>query len=415
MNDLNSYLNKELLNLPFNLFSIFSNYININKDVKIAIVGGYIRDLLIKEIYNKPLFQPIDIDIVIEGSAICLAKFIKKNIKDVEICLIKEFEIYNTVEVNINNIKLDIASARKEIYGAPGFNPSVSDTNIKIDLKRRDFSINAIAFEVSTKTIYDFHQGIEHIYKKELHLLHQKSIRDDPSRILRCAKYASRLGFQISKESLSQSKKEIEAWPWETNKIDYGIKFPPGISIRLRMELSEIDKTDNLTKVISELNSWGLIALINKNIDFNNKFKRGLKWLEKLDGKIILYLIKDSDSLEKEIQRFYINSKEQDIINDYLMIKKDLKINHKKFLSFSPSKWTEYIELNNLNKETIKLLISDGGKFWKNFFRWLYKYRFIKSKKNGTQLQKEGWISGEKLGDEIKRLRYIEIDKNFNM
>ena len=93
------YLYKELLNIPFKLFSLMNEYIELNSKVKIAFVGGYIRDLLINKIHNLNSFNPIDLDIVIEGSAISLAKFIKKNIKDVEICLIKEFEIYNTVEL----------------------------------------------------------------------------------------------------------------------------------------------------------------------------------------------------------------------------------------------------------------------------------------------------------------------------
>ena len=82
-------------------------------------------------------------------------------------------------------------------------------TTIKKDLKRRDFTINSIAYEVSEKKIYDIHQGISHIRSKELHLLHRNSIKDDPSRLIRCAKYASRLGFNISKDSLKQSQETV--------------------------------------------------------------------------------------------------------------------------------------------------------------------------------------------------------------
>ena len=54
----------------------------------------------------------------------------------------------------------------------------------------------------SKKELIDLFEGIKHIKKKELHLLHKNSIKDDPSRLLRCAKYASRLNFQISQQSL---------------------------------------------------------------------------------------------------------------------------------------------------------------------------------------------------------------------
>ena len=214
MENYDLYLYEELLNIPYMLYSLINEYIELNKKVKIAFVGGYIRDLLIKRIHKLNSRNPIDLDIVIEGSAISLAKFIKKNIKNVEICLIKEFEIYNTVELNINNLKIDIASAREEIYKAPGLNPIVKESTILQDLKRRDISINAIAFEISSRQIHDLFEGINHIKKREIHLLHKNSIRDDPSRLLRCAKYASRLNFVITQSSLVQSQKTIKSWPW---------------------------------------------------------------------------------------------------------------------------------------------------------------------------------------------------------
>ena len=411
MNDISAYIHSELLKVDFDLFNIISKYIELNNGIKIAFVGGYIRDLLINRIHKKASIKPLDIDIVTEGSSLDLAKFIKKNISNVELCLIKEFEIYNTVELIINDLKIDIASARKEIYESPGLNPTLQNTNIKEDLKRRDFSINAIAFEISMKEIYDSFEGILHIKRKELHLLHENSIEDDPSRLIRCARYASRLGFTISSASLQQSKKIVHKWPWEDIQDDKKSKFPPGISIRIRMELSEIYKYDNLAKIISLLNDWELISILDKNIKFNNKFLRGLKWIKKLNGNFILYLIKDSENLELICQRFFINKKEKKILNDYLNIKNQLENEKEQFLDSSPSSWTEFIETNNLDEETVKLLICNGGLFWKPFFKWLFIYKFIKSKKNGELLKKEGWRPGKEMGDEIKRLRYLEIDK----
>ncbi len=411
MNENSSYIYSELVKIPFNLFNIISDYIELNSSVKVAIVGGYIRDLLINKIHRNTFFKPLDIDIVTEGSSIDLAKFIKKNISNVELCLIKEFEIYDTVELNINNLKIDIASARIENYEAPGFNPIVKNASIEEDLKRRDFSINAIAFEFSKQKIYDFFDGIKHIQAKELHLLHENSILDDPSRLIRCARYASRLGFKISNKSLQQSQRIINIWPWEVIKNDTKSRFPPGISIRIRMELSEIYKYDNLAKIVSLLNDWSVLSILNKNIHVNNKFLRGLKWIKKLKGNYILYLFKNSENLELTCQRFFINSKEKKIIHEYLNIKNQLENEQEKFLYLTPSNWTEFIETKNLNEETVKLLICDRGLFWKSFFKWLFIYKFVNSKKSGDLLKSEGWKQGKEIGDELKRLRYVEIDK----
>ena len=405
-----SYLYKELLNTPFNLYDLIYRYFELNKNTKIAFVGGYIRDLLIKKIHNLSELNPIDLDIVIEGSAISLAKFIKKNIRDVNICLIKEFELYNTVELHINNLKIDIASAREEIYEAPGLNPIVKKSIISKDLKRRDISINAIAFEITERQIYDLFEGINHIKRREIHLLHKNSIRDDPSRLLRCAKYSSRLDFEITKSSLVQSQQIINSWPWMYELEKNRFIFPPGISIRIRMELSEIIKFDNLFKVISKLHSWQVIALLNKDININHKFKRGLHWIKKLGGNEILYLIKDSKSNEILCERLFINKKDRKILSEYKLFKSKIENNEEKYKHFSASNWTAFIEDNNLNPETIKLLISESILFWRELLRWLFIYRFIKSNKSGKTLKEEGWEEGKKIGNEIKRLRYINID-----
>ena len=411
MNQYSDFLHKKLLNLPFNLNNIINEFFDLNQESRVAIVGGYPRDLLIHEIHNEKKIHPIDIDFVIEGSAISLARYIKQNIQNVELCLIKEFDIYNTVEMNINNTKVDIASAREEIYTSPGTNPKVKKSTIENDLKRRDFSINSIAFDFSKNELIDLYEGINHIKKKELHLLHGNSICDDPSRLLRCANYCSRLGFDISHDSLNQAQKIIAYWPWKTLKDKHIEKLPPGISIRLRMELFEIINNDNLGSVLSILNDWKVTKLLDESIKVDTKFLRGLSWIKRLKGKLILYLIKDSKSIEIICKRFFINTKERKILFDFLNLKKNLNTSTKEFLDFPPSSWTKFIEEQNFDIETIKLIISEGGIFWKSFFRWLYVYRFIKSPKDGETLKKEGWEPGKEMGKEIKRLRYLEIDK----
>ncbi len=411
MNDISVYIQEELIKTPFNLYNLISKYIESNNNTKVAFVGGYLRDLLINKFHKKSFSKPVDIDLVIEGSSISLAKFLKKNIVNVDLCLIKEFNLYNTVEININDYKIDIASARKEIYSAPGLNPIVTNSTIKEDLKRRDFTINSIAFEVSTRKIYDFYGGISDIKNKKLNLLHSKSISDDPSRLIRCAKYASRLNFNISNNSLKQSQETVRQWPWKSAENDHRMIYPPALGIRIRMELAEIYKRDNLNNVISIIHKWGIISILNENIKVNKRFLRGLNWIKKLNGNYMLYLLKDAEDLGTACRRFLVNNGEKKILEDYSNIKKLLKSNQKKFMNYSPSSWTKFIENKNLNDETVRLLICDGGPYWRNLFKWLFIYKSIKSKKDGETLKKEGWEPGKEMGKEIKRLRYLEIDK----
>ena len=244
-----------------------------------------------------------------------------------------------------------------------------------------------------------------------MNLLHSKSISDDPSRLIRCAKYASRLDFNISSNSLKQSQETVRQWPWESSEIHQKMNHPPALGIRIRMELAEIYKQDDLHNVISIIHKWEIISILNENITVDKRFLRGLNWIKKLNGNYMLYLLKDSEDLETACQRFLVNNSEIKILEDYSKIKKILKINQKKFNHFSPSSWTEFIEDRNLNDETVKLLICDGSPYWRNLFKWLFIYKFIKSKKDGETLKQEGWGPGKEMGKEIKRLRYLEIEK----
>ena len=76
MNDISEYIHGELIKIPFNLYNLISKYIESNNNTKVAFVGGYLRDLLIRKFHKKSYSEPVDIDLVIEGSSISLANFI---------------------------------------------------------------------------------------------------------------------------------------------------------------------------------------------------------------------------------------------------------------------------------------------------------------------------------------------------
>jgi poly(A) polymerase len=143
-----------------------------------------------------------------------------------------------------------------------------------------------------------------------------------------------------------------------------------------------------LNNVISIIHKWEIISILNENIKVDERFLRGLNWIKRLNGNYMLYLLKDSEDLEKACQRFLVNNSEIKILEDYSNIKKILKTNQKKFNYFSPSSWTEFIEDRNLNDETVKLLICDGGLYWRNFFKWLFikkRWRNIKKRRMGSR------------------------------
>ena len=199
---------------------------NLNlKDKNLYYIGGIVRD----EILNKESF---DYDITYVGNAIEFCKNLEKN----NIGKILQInEPFGTVRMLINNEEVDIASTRDEIYPQKGHLPVVSDIGceLKKDVLRRDFTINAMAKSTLTNEIIDYTNGLEDIKNKTLRVLHDNSFIDDPTRILRGLKFSVRFGF-----SLDNHTKKLQDTYLENINRDMSYK-------RLKKELIE---TFNLNK-----------------------------------------------------------------------------------------------------------------------------------------------------------------------
>ena len=96
-----------------------------------------------------------------------------------------------------------MASARSETYARPGALPEVGPAELDRDLARRDFTVNAMAVPLSgDPALIDPHAGLDDLRARVLRVLHQSSFSDDPTRALRAARYAARLGFEVEPETL---------------------------------------------------------------------------------------------------------------------------------------------------------------------------------------------------------------------
>lgn len=154
-------------------------------------VGGFVRDLLLK----TPNF---DLDIVIEGDGIAYAKALASHLGG----RYRTHERFKTAVVLMpNGFKIDIATARLEYYEYPAAMPTVELSSIKLDLSRRDFTINAMAVQLNPEhfgTLIDFFNCQNDLKKKEIKVLHNLSFVEDPSRIFRAIRFEKRMGFHIS-------------------------------------------------------------------------------------------------------------------------------------------------------------------------------------------------------------------------
>jgi tRNA nucleotidyltransferase (CCA-adding enzyme) len=149
-------------------------------------VGGAVRDLLLGG-------HPVDLDLVIEGEAAAVAERLGGSVV--------VHDRFGTSTVKIDGFTYDIAGARSETYPRPGALPDVSSASLEEDLKRRDFTVNAIAVSLDG-TVASFPGALEDLDARRLRVLHDRSFLDDPTRLLRLARYAGRLRFEIEPHTL---------------------------------------------------------------------------------------------------------------------------------------------------------------------------------------------------------------------
>ncbi len=172
--------------------------------VNLYLVGGVVRDLLL----DRPNF---DIDFVVEGSAIDLARSLQQAYGG----QVHSFQPFGTAKWILDAHTaaavgaapeqlphhVDFATTRNEFYEHPTALPTVYRSSIKLDLQRRDFTINSLAIQLSPASaaghILDFYGGLNDLRDHLIRVLHSLSFVDDPTRILRAARFEVRLGFTI--------------------------------------------------------------------------------------------------------------------------------------------------------------------------------------------------------------------------
>ncbi len=154
-------------------------------------VGGFVRDLLLKK-------RNLDLDIVIEGDGLLYAKHLAERLGG----RYRTHDRFATAKVLLPDaLKIDIATARLEYYEYPAALPTVELSSIKLDLYRRDFTINAMAIQLNPDkfgTLIDFFNCQNDLKRKEIKVLHNLSFVEDPSRIFRAIRFEKRMDFSIA-------------------------------------------------------------------------------------------------------------------------------------------------------------------------------------------------------------------------
>jgi tRNA nucleotidyltransferase (CCA-adding enzyme) len=161
------------------------------------VVGGAVRDLLLGSTAE-------DLDVVIEGDAVEAATRLRAALDGT----LTIHDRFGTATVSAGGHVYDLATARAETYATPGALPDVRPGTLEEDLRRRDFTVNAIAVALDGR-VAAAPCAFEDLDKRVLRVLHERSFLDDPTRLLRLVRYATRLGFGVEEETAALARDAV--------------------------------------------------------------------------------------------------------------------------------------------------------------------------------------------------------------
>ena len=222
-------------------------------------VGGFIRDLVLRR-------PNLDIDIVVEGDGIVFAKDFAESY-DARVRSYKKFG--TAVVIFPDGFKIDVATARLEYYEYPAALPTVELSSLKLDLYRRDFTINTLAVELNPGRfgqLIDYFGAQRDFKDKAIRVLHNYSFVEDPTRVLRAIRYEQRLGFRIMKHT--------------SNLIENAVKMRLLVQLsgrRLTNELKLILSEENPIPAIKRMNEYNLLPFLHPDILYGPSLERLLR------------------------------------------------------------------------------------------------------------------------------------------
>lgn len=201
-------------------------------DLPVYLVGGWVRDALLGR-------EPSEIDLTVEGD---LGPLLER--LDAAAGAARH-ERFGTASLTVDGVAVDLATSRRERYAEPGALPEVEPAPIRADLARRDFTVNSLAVPLAgALEVLDPYDGLSDLEAGVLRAHHDRSFIDDPTRALRAARYAARLGFTPDPRTLELLR-----------QADLAMVSAD----RVEAELHRIAAEPNARAAFALLADWGLL------------------------------------------------------------------------------------------------------------------------------------------------------------
>ena len=360
------------------------------------LVGGIVRDLLL----GRP---GKDIDLMVEGNAFDLAEKLATQ-ENAKLTLHKKF---GTATFYFQHYRIDLSTCRSEIYPRPGALPDVKPGNIRDDLFRRDFTINAMAIDLSPDhygRLIDLYGGRADLADGLIRVLHDKSFQDDATRIMRAVRYEQRLGFRL------EAKTE--------NLLRCNLPLLDTISSeRLRNEVALWLAEEAPEKILLRAEELGILKKIHPSLRWDNNLSIAFRRASLLPDKanmeslyfcLLAYRLSENCLLEL-LQRLNLTGTRLDLLTH-----RTLEIKNRRDLLLKDSlKNSElYFLLNGYPLTSIQtnFLYPNPRRMRSRLRLYLNKLSRIRTLTSGTRLMALGMKEGPATGKILRALLAARLD-----
>ncbi|MBN2115039.1 MAG: CCA tRNA nucleotidyltransferase [Anaerolineales bacterium] len=364
------------------------------------IVGGSVRDLVLGRRLN-------DFDLTVEGDALRLARALASKhggrvTAHSKFGTAKWFLPQNLITDTQTPNTLDLISARSETYKHPAALPTVKPGSIADDLRRRDFTVNALAIRLDGShfgELRDDLNGMADLQNGILRVLHPRSFIDDPTRPYRLVRYEARYAFRIAEATLALIP---EARP-----------FVAKLSAqRIRHELDLILDESDAVSMLRRLAALDLLAAIHPVLaDFNRSKFATLESddasLQNRDSRWVLWLMHLSDQeIESLHERLHFTASLLKILRSASLLNANLTA----LLGLKPSQVVEFLEGYSIKAlEVVSCAVQDE-KIRNILTRYHSEWWRVRPKTTGHDLKKRGIPPGPRYAEILRRLRAAWLD-----
>jgi len=364
------------------------------------LLGGIVRDMLLRR-------KNYDVDIVVEGDGLKLAHKIASLLK----AKITEHKKFGTAQLTFEDgKKIDIATARVEYYPSPGSLPTVEKGSLKLDLYRRDFTINTLAVKLNPENfgeLIDFFGGVRDLKDGIIRVLHNLSFVEDPTRVFRAIRFEVRFNFKISKHALYLIKNAVKMNVFELLSGN-----------RLFTELELILKEEDPSKIFDRISELSVMECIYRGLDWKMikpVFLRAqdvIKWYELLytgssvSKEIVLFLALFNDFSFQQIKQIVTKFGIVGLFAKKILVAKEKENSVNEILRNASDASDVYFALKDIPPEVVLYYMakSDNDNVRKNISLFFKKLINIELSINGNDLIALGYKPSNLFSEVMKRL-----------